>query len=87
MAGSADSRIKAEFGLTLSEDQRSEPLLCFVRIVRSATQLDVRWVRLPTVRVRDDVVVFQEACLAASTGCADKGAPAGIARPDGTLHG
>ena len=75
--------------LLAHEERPSAPhvLLGLVRVVGTAPKFQVLDRRFTPDPVRHEVVKFEEARLAAPAVAADKGAPADVPRPHGTLHG
>jgi hypothetical protein len=61
-------------------------LRCLVSIVRGAAQLEIVNGGWTTVRVRDDVMKFNQARFGASASWSLKSATPAIARPNGTAH-
>ena len=65
-------------GLTLTYHWRSEPLLCFIGVVRSAPELEVPGITGSAVGERHDMVQLQEPTLGAPALGPDEGALAAI---------
>ena len=70
----------------LPDNQRTEPLLRLIRIVRAATKLEIGRVGASALGEGDDVVELQETTFGAASGRANEGAAALVARPDCPLH-